>query len=225
MLTTLALDIETAPQVGIDTDEAYAAAGREPPSNYKAEDAIARWRAKDRAEWAGTLGLSPRTGRVVCVTLRGLDVRSMVLSGRDQTEREMVRWALDRIRQAINTTHGRVLTFNGQTFDLHFVAIRAVALGLTLPPGWAHLFRRYTTDTHVDLFQVLTGWGASRQRGDSLAGWCRAFGIDTPVGSGADVAAQVAAGDWDAVEAHNISDVDALCALYDRCMAAGLVPR
>jgi hypothetical protein len=219
----LFLDIETAPQPGADTDDAYAAAGREPPSNYKAEDAIARWRAKDRAEWAGTLGLSPRTGRVVSIAWRtGVD--SATQGEASEREAELVGKLIEQVRNTLATSDGRVVTFNGMGFDLHYLAIRAVALGLPLPPAWPDLFRRYSTGVHIDLFQVLTNWGASRAKGDSLSGWCRAFGIDAPVGSGAEVAGQVDAGQWASVVDHNVSDVDALVALYRRCRAAGLVP-
>jgi hypothetical protein len=224
----LYLDIETAPLPGAYDSDAYADAGREPPAHYRSEEAIERWREKDRAAWADTLGLSPRTGRVVAVGLSfgGGDARCLMpLADGQDHEAAIVDGTLNYITEEMAAPLGKVVTFNGMGFDLHFLAIRAVALGLRLPPHWSDLFRRYTVQYHIDLYQVLTNWGGSRSKGDTLTGWCRAFGIEvTEHGSGADVAGWVADGAWDLVRRHVTEDVRQTVALHGKCKAAGLCP-
>jgi uncharacterized protein YprB with RNaseH-like and TPR domain len=224
----LYLDIETAPIPGSYDSDAYADAGREPPAHYRSEEAIERWREKDRAAWADTLGLSPRTGRVVAVGLSrgdGVVLTQSHTHDHPDDEARIVDWTLHAIADEMQGVGGKVVTFNGMSFDLHFLAIRAVALGLTLPPHWSDLFRRYTVQYHIDLYQVLTNWGGSRSKGDTLTGWCRAFGIEvTEHGSGADVAGWVADAKWDKVQRHVTEDVRQTVALHGLCKRSGLCP-
>jgi len=72
--------------------------------------------------------------------------------------------------------YNQFITFNGRSFDCPFILIRS-ALNRIKPmrdlmPG------RYN-DTHIDLLEQLTFYGASRRR-FNLDMWCRAFGIKSP---------------------------------------------
>jgi hypothetical protein len=234
-LKYLVLDIETAPRPDADTDAAYAAEGREPPSNYKSEDAIARWRERDRASWRETLGLSPATGRVVATGTQFVEVspdgyvpvvadhgiEPRLRHAGDLSEWHLLDYLMTDIRVALREG-AAVATFNGKAFDLPYIALRCAALDIPLgyPPESLH--RKYNTAKHIDLYETITGGGTTRFSGHSLASVARTWQLaHQPVGHGSEVAAQVAAGDWASVEAHLRSDVNTTTALLVRLTRVG----
>lgn len=203
----LVLDIETVANAGALAS--YDEEGREPPANYKSEDAIERWREKDRAAYAKECALSPRTGQIVCI-----GTSAVMLHG--GAEADLIRGAFDVLTDA-----KPLVTFNGLGFDLPYLFTRAAILGLTIPVQCSDYLRRYSLWPHVDLFAVLSNYGQAR-KGDSLHGWARAFGLAvTDDTSGADVAAMWAAGNVDGIAAHCASDVALTEQLYTRLASAG----
>lgn len=217
------LDIETAPQARA-LALPYPEGERNPPGNYKNADAIERWREKDRAEWSAGLSkvasLNPRLGRVVALGNIVWDATVPEVSHaiEEEEERELVAWGLDKVGRC-----GGLITFNGLGFDLPFLHVRAAILGVRVPYKPSDYLRRYTTKPHADLQAILSNWSWG-EKGDTLHGWCEAFGI--PVEdqtTGADIAEDVARGDAEAVCRHCGSDVLATAALYERLRDAGLV--
>ena len=74
---------------------------------------------------------------------------------------------------------GRCVTFNGRTFDGPFLSVRSAVHGLS--PSKNLLGYRYSMETHVDLWRVLTFPGRRVPRsGPSLHAACVAFGIPSP---------------------------------------------
>lgn len=72
------------------------------------------------------------------------------------------------------------ITFNGRSFDCPFIMIRSAVN--KIKPTRDLMPNRYS-DTHVDLLDQLSFFGASRRR-FSLDMWCRAFGITSPKADG-----------------------------------------
>jgi len=72
------------------------------------------------------------------------------------------------------------ITFNGRGFDCPFILIRSAIH--KIKPKKDLMPNRYN-DTHIDLLDQFTFYGASRRR-FSLDMWCRAFGIKSPKESG-----------------------------------------
>ena len=68
------------------------------------------------------------------------------------------------------------ITFNGRSFDCPFLLIRSAVH--KIKPARDLMPNRYN-DTHIDLLDQLTFFGASRRR-FSLDMWCRVFGIKSP---------------------------------------------
>jgi 3'-5' exonuclease len=68
------------------------------------------------------------------------------------------------------------ITFNGRSFDCPFLMIRSAVN--KVKPTRDLMPNRYA-DVHIDLFDQLTFFGASRRK-FSLDMWCRAFGIKSP---------------------------------------------
>ena len=82
---------------------------------------------------------------------------------------------LEKFWQTIKN-YGEIVTFNGRAFDCPFIYVRSAMHKIKptkdLIPG------RYT-DSHIDLFDRLSFYGAVRKK-FSLDMWCRAFGIESP---------------------------------------------
>lgn len=72
------------------------------------------------------------------------------------------------------------ITFNGRGFDCPFIMIRSAVN--KIKPTRDLMPSRYA-DTHIDLLDQLTFFGASRRK-FSLDMWCRTFGIKSPKSDG-----------------------------------------
>jgi predicted PolB exonuclease-like 3'-5' exonuclease len=215
-----------------DAIAAYDPDERTPPASYKSEDAIARWRETDRAAYAKQCTFNPRTSQIVAVGLGYLprsfnaDLAEVLTAERKDESRliEAVFKVIAGNRESdFREAKAGLVTFNGLGFDLPFILNRAAILGVVIPFRPSDYLKRYTTLPHCDLFAVLSNWGQA-QKGDSLHGWAKALGIPVDdATSGADVAAQYAAGDWDAIRAHCRSDIEITAAMYERLVRVGRV--
>lgn len=100
-----------------------------------------------------------------------------------------------------------VITFNGRGFDIPALMTRVALTGEHAPTiARLHSQRRYTPGVHVDLLDVVTGYGAAPKL--RLHQLCSAFSIPAKLeAEGGDVAALVAAGDWRKVVNYCETDV------------------
>jgi uncharacterized protein YprB with RNaseH-like and TPR domain len=72
--------------------------------------------------------------------------------------------------------YDQFVTFNGRSFDCPFILIRSAVH--RIKPTKDLMPNRYA-DTHIDLLDQLSFYGASRRK-FSLDMWCRTFGIKSP---------------------------------------------
>jgi uncharacterized protein YprB with RNaseH-like and TPR domain len=91
------------------------------------------------------------------------------------TEKEIIQKFWDTMKN-----YDQFITFNGRGFDCPFIIVRSAVH--KIKPLRNLLPKRYD-DTHIDLFDQLTFFGASRRR-FSLDMWCRTFNIESPKESG-----------------------------------------
>ena len=91
------------------------------------------------------------------------------------TEPEIIQKFWDTIK-----SYNQFITFNGRSFDCPFIMVRSAVH--KIKPVRDLLPNRYG-DTHIDLLDQLTFYGASRRK-FSLDLWCRTFGIKSPKESG-----------------------------------------
>jgi len=87
------------------------------------------------------------------------------------TEKEII----EKFWSVIKTCN-QFITFNGRGFDCPFILIRSAVH--KIKPTKDLMPNRYT-GSHLDLFDQLTFYGASRRR-FNLDMWCRTFGIRSP---------------------------------------------
>ena len=211
----LILDIETVP-LAASMDAPYPKDERNPPANYKSEEAIAKWRASDEQKWAGErakeCSLNPRLGRVLCIgTSDGLSMARE--EGDDEAD------VLRHFWQAVSEHDGQVVTWNG-AWDLRFILMRSLYHGIVPTIGGqaiAAWFRKYQTSPHFDCKAVLLNWDV-RVSGEGLDQWAQFFGIPGKLGgiSGADVYPLYLAGHYDEIAEYCVQDVAATQAIYER---------
>lgn len=91
------------------------------------------------------------------------------------TEQEIIRKFWDTIKG-----YKQFITFNGRGFDCPFILVRSAVHKIR--PVRDLMPNRYG-DTHIDLFDQLSFFGATRRK-FSLDMWCRTFGIKSPKSEG-----------------------------------------
>jgi predicted PolB exonuclease-like 3'-5' exonuclease len=183
------LDIETVP-LEAALQAAYPREDRSPPSNWKDEEKIARWYAEDEAKWRDArvkeCSLSPRLGRVVCIGHTSGDEVVSFTAADESGEPELLRHFWD----LMESSRGRVVTFNGRTFDLPFLVLRSLSRGIE-PSVSSDVVRawtqRYRVNPHCDVRDLLTNWDSFAS--GTLAEWCAFVGVphDEKVGAGGDI--------------------------------------
>lgn len=153
----LVIDIETIPNSGmIDRlPEVEVKTG-----NLKDPEKIAEKIAEAKAEQIGKMALSPLWGRV-CAWC-GMEDEQTVWKEciREDSDDEETRILVTLFRAM---TGKRIVTYNGNGFDLPFLYRRAVILGIDVRefglPTLSDLCKRFSNSLHVDLMNVWAGFG------------------------------------------------------------------
>lgn len=167
----LALDCETVP----DTDAGRRLFGY---TGTDAEVAAAMAAARLEATKGNSDFLVPGLHRIVAVGLAGID--TITATVRIEAHCEADEPALVELTHAALAKGPRLLTWNGNSFDLPVLRYRALRHGIPLPDlygpenakPWEQYQNRYG-ERHIDLADVLSGYGAApRMRLDDVALLC-----------------------------------------------------
>jgi|Deesub1362A_J573_1020465.scaffolds.fasta_scaffold00395_10 hypothetical protein len=177
-MSRLILDIET---IGRDIDS-FDEASR---------DYLLRWADTEEEiqQVEDSLSFYPLTGEIIAIGLLNPDTNKGVVyfqtPGAEPAlpfEEEGIRFEtgtekeiLEKFWQTIKS-YDEVVTFNGRGFDCPFILIRSAVH--KLKPTKELMPNRYS-DSHIDLLERLTFYGAFRRR-FSLDMWCKTFGIQSP---------------------------------------------
>jgi predicted PolB exonuclease-like 3'-5' exonuclease len=112
-----------------------------------------------KADQLSKCGLSPMTGRVICCGAFSTDTAGAIIlpEATDAAERELIQ----SVFKIMANPEVRLVTFNGNSFDLPFIYRRAMILGVApkhfgAPPltAWT---KRYDNDKHIDMMTVWAG--------------------------------------------------------------------
>ena len=227
MSGTMTLDVET---VGLVDS---------PAGQMDARTLVALDQAEDESPDALSrfLALSPALARVVCVGLwhhekqRALAVMDASLAGvaehpesgtaiNAQDELETLGRLVDRLAE---TNPSRLVTFNGQSFDLPLLVNRMVAHGIK-PPGLfaaALTQKPWESGVHTGM-RVRLGWGKAG-RGTLREYAVGLLGVDPKAeGDGSHVAELVARKDATALARYCVGDCRTTAALFERWRSFGL---
>lgn len=225
----LIFDIETVGDNFDDLDEST-------------QDVLTRWIKKDSEseeeyaqaleELKSGLGFSPLTGQIVVIGVLDYDKNQGVvyfqapgenfkefqegnITFKPSTEKEM----LENFWKGAEK-YNEFITFNGRGFDAPFLAVRSAVHKVKSTKDL--MSNRYLNSqkfgaTHIDLFDQLTFYGATRRKG-GLHLWCRAFGITSPKAQGVtgdDVAQLFKEKKYKEIARYNVGDLIATKELYD----------
>lgn len=167
--------------------------------------------AEARAAALGRAALDMDLARIACVGVwQSTDTEPSAFAGLDD-EWANVSTAWVCIEACLEQG-GQVVTYNGLGYDLPLLIRRAQYLDVP----YRHLeLNKFRSGPLLDLLNVLSFNGLKPFR--PLPFYCRRFGIDIPdPTTGADMPALIAAGDWEAVRAHNLADLRRTQALAQR---------
>jgi len=180
-----------------------------------------------------SLGFSPLTGEIVAIgVLDGEKNKGAVyyqspgtkendseedgIKFRPLSEKEMLEHFWEGAKK-----YDEFISFNGRGFDVPFLMIRSAVHGVRPTKnlmGYRYVESQKYGDRHIDLYDQLSFYGASRRKG-SLHLYCRAFGIKSPKAdgvSGDDVAGLFKEGRFLDIARYNVGDLVATKALYER---------
>lgn len=227
----LIIDIET---IGEDFDALDKAT----------QENLTRWIKKDSEsdneyklalqDLKSELGFSPLTGEIVALGVldyhknegavyyqapgqKNEEIKEDGMSFKQMTEEDMLRkfWELAE-------RYDTFITFNGRSFDAPFLMVRSAVHGIRptkdLMQGRYAWQQRNSTAVHIDLFDMLTFYGASRRKG-GLHLWARAFGIESPKSggvSGEDVGPLFKKKKFLDIAKYNVGDLRATRDLYTK---------
>ncbi|MGC2062497.1 MAG: ribonuclease H-like domain-containing protein [Thermodesulfovibrionales bacterium] len=158
------------------------------------QDYLLKWANTDdeRQEVKDSLSFYPLTGEIIAIGMYNPDSgrgtvffqnnSDPLLPFEDEgityetgTEEEIIKKFWDTIK-----TYKQFVTFNGRGFDCPFIMVRSAVH--RIKPLRDLMPNRYG-DQHIDLFDQLTCYGATRRK-FSLDMWCRTFGIKSPKADG-----------------------------------------
>src|SRR6266478_2691905 len=139
---TLVVDIETVGQ----EPELIPDRAREILLDVETED--------DRQHVLEGLGLDPCTGRIICIGVHWIELdRSRVYSQGNERELLANFWSdIGQIRPQ------RFVTFNGKSFDFPYINIRSAIMGVPIPHDVFLDTRRFSSDRHFDVREILTNY-------------------------------------------------------------------
>ena len=191
----LIFDIET---IGENFDELDSAT----------QEVLTKWIKKDSEsedeylkaleELKSGLGFSPLTGQIVAIGVLDYDKNQGVVyfqapgENLKEFQEENITFKPCAEKEMLENfwkgaeKYNEFITFNGRSFDAPFLAVRSAVHKIKATKDL--MSNRYLNSqkfgaTHIDLFDQLTFYGASRRKG-GLHLWCRAFGITSPKAQG-----------------------------------------
>ena len=225
----LIFDIET---IGENFDELDSAT----------RDVLTKWIKKDSEseeeyvkaleELKSGLGFSPLTGQIVAIGVLDYDKNQGVVyfqapgENLKEFQEENITFKPCSEKEMLENfwkgaeKYNEFITFNGRSFDAPFLAVRSAVHKIKTSKDL--MSNRYLSSqrfgaTHIDLFDQLTFYGATRRKG-GLHLWCRAFGIISPKAQGVtgdDVAQLFKEKKYKEIAKYNVGDLNATKELYD----------
>jgi 3'-5' exonuclease len=171
-------DIETA---GADFDSLDPAV----------QEYLVKWAANEEEEERikDSLSFYPLTGEIVAIGMLNPDTCKGAVFFQAPAETHPI-FEEDGIRYESGTekdilekfwttvkAYDQIVTFNGRAFDCPFITIRSAVH--RIKPTRNLMPYRYSDKDHIDLFDQLSFYGASKRK-FPLDMWCRVFGIKSP---------------------------------------------
>ena len=195
-------DIETRVDKQLLADALYP--GADPEDAYRVH--VDELREKG---WSDFVGIPFHVPVSIAIAAVGGDHRLQRVQTLEGGEREIVAKFWDSTERFL-ARGGCLVSFNGRSFDLPVLELQALRHGIPARAYHGTKFGaryRFQTDSHLDLHDYLTGYGAARFRG-GLNVLCRLIGAGGKGDvSGADVQGLCEAGRLDEIHAYCRDDI------------------
>ncbi len=152
----------------------------------------------------------PEAGHVFCIALGVNGKNFVVLKG---TEEEVLRVFWDYIKACIGY---RIVGFSSKSFDIPWINKRSCLLGIDnfdihIPT------RKYDTNNHYDLLEVLTNFGSNEYH--TLEKFCQMYGVVYEnTENGGDLLVHYKAGEYDKIYTKCLNDIKATDLLYNKIL-------
>lgn len=204
----IVLDVETAAIADVETYLEPVSA----PSNYRDESKIAAYIAEETKRQLDRAALDIDLARLVALGWDDGKDSGVYIIRDEVAERTILGEFWHRFWPVYVPGNTIAVTFNGLGYDLPLLLRRSLYLGVTAPKLQLDRYK------HVDVIDLLALLNLDgRLKSHSLRFYAQRFGISVDDEStGADTGGLVAAGDWEAVEAHCAADVATTKALAKR---------
>jgi predicted PolB exonuclease-like 3'-5' exonuclease len=150
----------------------------------------------EREQDIAGFGLHALTSKIICLSYKTDDREIVTVCGDDEA-------LIVNSFNDISTGAYQLVGYNSKNFDLHHLAIATVRHSIVPHISYANRMRRYATDLHIDLYEVLSNFG-NEKRG-KLSDWCIRLGIEPPFGVGSMVTEWHQKSDWESIK-HHCSD-------------------
>ena len=137
--------------------------------NLKDPEKIAAKKAEAREKQIEKMALNPLYGRVCAASFFNDDgaLSNAITVDSDISETAVIEWIMETLAN-IN-----LVTYNGISFDMRYVYIRAILLGIDIKrfgaPDLKVWIKRYDNDRHIDLMPVWTGSFNAYEKLDNVA--------------------------------------------------------
>lgn len=184
-----------------------------PAANLKDPAKVAASIAERTAERDEKLGLDPDCNRIVALgyVVVGSNDPVCLICRDEAAEAAALTQFWAEYAAPVGQQETRLVTYFGHGFDAPVLMRRSLLLSVKYP---ALNIDRYRSP-HLDLCHILSFNGALKPK--SLKFYAKRFGLTTlDKVDGADVAKLAAAGDWDAIRDHCLSDIGLTHALANR---------
>jgi len=153
------------------------------PISYKDPQKIGEYMQKafdkaktDRDEEISKFSLQPLTSKIVALSYKDHPDGEVVdLFGPDE------KLILTQFAKVFNSPQ-RICTYNGKSFDIPHLAIAYMRSGISIPFALGRYLRRYDTDSHIDIYELLSFFGEHKK--GTLGDWSERLGMSRPFGKG-----------------------------------------
>jgi predicted PolB exonuclease-like 3'-5' exonuclease len=168
-MSIFAFDIETIPNTAM-LDKLPAPEVKY--GNAKKPELRAEIEAEAKQKQIDGMALSPFTGIICAYSMYGEDTQEVGWIKEDSDEKAILPIIFNHLRRTENNIP-RLITWNGNGFDLPFIYKRAMMLGLDMGSvaPLSYWTKRYETASHCDMMQIFAGWSSGNYDKLADAAW------------------------------------------------------
>jgi len=161
----------------------------------------------EREQDIARFGLHPLTSKIICLSYKIDNTEIHTVYGDDE---KLIVETFNGLQPPITTLVG----YNSKSFDVPHLMVAAIRNNITPNISYVTRIRKYTTDLHVDLYEILSSFGNDKR--GKLSDWCIRLGITPPFGVGSMIAEWYQKGDWESIAHHCSDNVRCTYELYQK---------